>query len=100
MRVLRSGCLADGQRDRAKAFDLTLDAVSRLQGADALRRTGVDQIAWRQVIKLGEIGNDLRDAPDQCLEVGCLFGFPVDRQGDSAASDVANQVSTVKLAND
>lgn len=66
------------QMDRIKPIDSTLDDIARYDRADAGRRSGQYQVAGAQVIKAGQVGDDLVELPDQFREITILPYLAID----------------------
>ena len=69
---------------------MALEFIAAFDRADARRRTRVDQVAGDQLDQMGKMGNHLRHAPDQLVEVALLAHLAVDLEPDRALLRVAD----------
>src|SRR5260370_2372826 len=94
----RSGRLEERAGDGAAAVDEAGQRVALDHGGHAVGRAGVDQVAGGQLDQAGEIGDRLRHAPDQRVEVGLLAGLAVDVELEGALRRMAELGARVDLA--
>src|SRR5215212_915484 len=72
------------------AMDAAFDLIAGREGGHACRRPRHDDIAGAERNLLRELGNDLRNAPDQFSEVSVLAFGAVDRKPDSSFGWMTN----------
>src|SRR5690606_29681443 len=74
------------------------EAIARLQGGDAGRRAGEDQVAGAQVVQLRELMDDLGHREHHLVERGLLAQLAIDLQPQAARADGADQAGRNDLA--
>src|SRR5438094_331524 len=75
---------SDRHRELADAVDLGRELVARDRRPHARRSAGENDVARRERHLLRELGDDLRHAPDQLLEIAVLAHGAVDRKPDAS----------------
>src|SRR5262249_20411727 len=76
--------IASGQRVGAAACDRPLEPIARLDGADAFRRAGVNEVAGAQVVVLRQVRDHCRDRVDEIREIAGLSRLAVHAQLDAS----------------
>src|ERR1700751_6135519 len=84
----------DGSSQHLEPLDPSLEAIAGLDGTDARRRAGEDQIPRTQLIQPRERCDDVRHVPDHPADIGLLPQRAVDGEPDASATYVSGARGT------